>query len=251
LPLYQPASWKNPEVLEKIKSFKADLCIMAYVLLMVPKIILDEPKYGTIQYHPSILPMHKGPSSINWPIYNGEKKTGITIFWPDEGLDTGPVLLQKYCDISPDDTLGSLYFNKLFPLGVQAITESIELIEMGIAPKLYQDRKDGGYESWFGKSEAKIDWHNSANSIYNQIRASNPQPGAWCMLNGIEIKIYDVVNSNLTGSSGEIINISNEGIVVGANDDSILVKKIRINKEKISAYDYALDNQIKIGDKFE
>ena len=251
LPVYQPSSWKNPEALEKIKSFEADLCVMAYVLLMVPKAILDEPKYGTIQYHPSILPMHKGPSSINWPIYSGETKTGITIFWPDDGLDTGPVLLQKYCDIDSDDTLGSLYFNKLFPLGLEAIAESIELVEMGISPKLYQKRNYGSYESWFGKLESKIDWSNSARSIYNQIRASNPQPGAWTSFNDVEVKIYDAAYIELTGNIGEIININNDGIVVGAGQDSILVKKVRVNKEKISANDYIKDNKIKIGDKFE
>ncbi len=251
LPVYQPSSWKTPEALEKIKSFKADLCIMAYVLLMVPKAVLDEPAYGTIQYHPSILPMHKGPSSINWPIYNGEKKTGITIFWPDDGLDTGPILLQKYCDIGSDDTLGSLYFNKLFPLGVEAITESIELIENGIAPKLYQEKQSGSYESWFGRPESKIDWYNSAHSIYNQIRASNPQPGAWTTLNGVEVKIYDAAHSDLTGNSGEIVNVNNDGFVVAAGQNSILIKKLRVNKEKISANDYIKDNKIKIGDKFE
>jgi len=251
LPVYQPSSWKTSEALEKIKSFEADLCIMAYVLLMVPKAVLDEPTYGTIQYHPSILPMHKGPSSINWPIYNGEKKTGITIFWPDDGLDTGPILLQKYCDISSDDTLGSLYFNKLFPLGVEAIAESIELIETGIAPKLYQEKQSGSYESWFGRPESKIDWYNSAHSIYNQIRASNPQPGAWTTLNGVEVKIYDAAHSDLTGNSGEIVNVNNDGFVVAAGQNSILIKKLRVNKEKISANDYIKDNKIKIGDKFE
>jgi methionyl-tRNA formyltransferase len=251
LPVYQPSSWKTPEALEKIKSFEADLCIMAYVLLMVPKAVLDEPTYGTIQYHPSILPMHKGPSSINWPIYNGEKKTGITIFWPDDGLDTGPILLQKYCDISSDDTLGSLYFNKLFPLGVEAIAESIELIETGIAPKLYQEKQSGSYESWFGRPESKIDWNNSAHSIYNQIRASNPQPGAWTTLNGVEVKVYDAAHSDLTGNSGEIVNVNNDGFVVAAGQNSILIKKLRVNKEKISANDYIKDNKIKIGDKFE
>jgi len=115
--VYQPASFKTPEVLEGFTALGADLCVMAYVVLLVPTPILEAPRLGTIQYHPSLLPRHRGPSSINWPIIQGEAKTGLTIFWPDEGLDTGPILLQKEVAIGPDDTLGSLYFDQLFRSG--------------------------------------------------------------------------------------------------------------------------------------
>ena len=146
LPVYQPESYKNPEVWEQLASHEADLCVMAYVLLFVPEEALNVPKYGSIQYHPSLLPWHKGPSSINWPIIMGKQKTGLSIFWPDNGLDTGPILLQKEVDIGPDDTLGSIYFDKLFPLGVEAMMESIELVRDGKAPKVVQDPDDGSYE---------------------------------------------------------------------------------------------------------
>ena len=123
LPVHQPKSWKTPEALELMKSFNADLCMMAYVTLFVPQPVLDAPKLGTIQYHPSLLPLHRGPSSINWPIAMGTHETGLSIFWPDEGLDEGPILLQKKVDIGPDETLGDVYFKKLFPLGVDAMME--------------------------------------------------------------------------------------------------------------------------------
>ena len=102
LPLHQPASWKTPEALELMQSFKADICLMAYVLLFVPEAVRDAPTYGTFQYHPSLCPQHRGPSSINWPIAMGKKHTGLTIFWPDDGLDEGPIMLQKTCPIGPD-----------------------------------------------------------------------------------------------------------------------------------------------------
>ena len=117
LPVHQPTSWKTDEALALMRSFEPDLCVMAYVTLLVPQRVLDAPKLGTIQYHPSLLPKHRGPSSINWPIIQGESRTGITIFWPDEALDEGPILLQKEVAIGPHDTLGSLYFDQLFPLG--------------------------------------------------------------------------------------------------------------------------------------
>ena len=110
IPVHQPTSWKTDEAYQLMESFDADLCVMAYVTLIVPSAILNIPRMGSIQYHPSLLPMNRGPSSINWPISIGSKKTGITIFWPDDGLDTGPILLQKECIIDENETLGGLYF---------------------------------------------------------------------------------------------------------------------------------------------
>ncbi len=129
LPVHQPASWKTPEALKLMQSFDADICIMAYVLLFVPQPVLEAPRRGSFQYHPSLLPMHRGPSSINWPIAMGSTKTGLTIFWPNEGLDEGPILLQKTCDIGPDETLADIYFKKLYPMGVDAMIVSLDLVK--------------------------------------------------------------------------------------------------------------------------
>ena len=139
---------------------------MAYVTLLVPQPVLDAPKLGTIQYHPSLLPKHRGPSSINWPIIQGETETGITIFWPDEAFDEGPILLQKRVAIGPDDTLGSLYFNQLFPIGVDAMMEAIDLVRAGKAPRIEQDHAQATYESWCKKADARIDWSKPAAEVY-------------------------------------------------------------------------------------
>ena len=166
LPVHQPASWKTPESLELMQSFDADVCIMAYVLLFIPQPVLDAPRLGSFQYHPSLLPMHRGPSSINWPIAMGATRTGLTIFWPDEGLDEGPVLMQKECEIGPDDTLGDIYFKQLFPMGVDAMIESLDLVKAGTAPKQVQNLDEGSYESWFGKAQAEIDWSKSRCRVF-------------------------------------------------------------------------------------
>jgi methionyl-tRNA formyltransferase len=139
IPVFQPGSMRVPEVYEEYTRLKPDLNVMAYVTSILPDSILNYPGMGTIQYHPSLLPRHRGGSAINWAIINGETKTGITIFWPDGGVDTGPILLQKEVEISPDDTVGSLYFERLFPLGVEALMEAVELIKKGIAPRIPQD----------------------------------------------------------------------------------------------------------------
>ncbi len=159
LPVFQPRSFRNkPEVWEEFARLKADLCVMAYVTLIVPEEVLNQPTRGTIQYHPSLLPRHRGPSSINWPIIMGETRTGLSIFWPDQGLDTGPILLQKEVEIRDTDTLGSLYFDRLYPLGVAALLESVDLVRDGKAPKIVQDESKATYEGWCKKEHVQIDW---------------------------------------------------------------------------------------------
>ena len=146
LPVFQPTSFKGQAVVNELAALEPDLGVMAFVTKIVPPSFLEVPKHGTIQYHPSLLPRHRGPSSINWPIIQGETRTGLTIFWPDDGLDTGPVLLQKTVEIGPDDTLGTVYFEKLFPLGVSAMVEAVDLVKAGKAPRNQQDHSQATYE---------------------------------------------------------------------------------------------------------
>lgn len=240
LPVHQPKSWKTPEALELMRSYEPDLCVMAYVTLFVPQPVLDAPKLGTIQYHPSLLPLHRGPSSINWPIAMGKTRTGLTIFWPDEGLDEGPILLQKEVEIGPDETLGDVYFNKLFPLGVDAMMEAVDLVREGKAPKVPQDHSKATYESWFRKDDARIDWSKPVAEVYNVIRAANPQPGAWTTVNGEELKIYDAARLDGTGTPGEVVAVDDQGITIQGNGGRILAKRVRAGKgDKIAAREWA------------
>jgi methionyl-tRNA formyltransferase len=248
LPVSQPASWKTPEALDTMRSFDADVCMMAYVLLLVPKAVLDAPKHGSIQYHPSLLPMHRGPSSINWPIAMGATKTGLTIFWPDDSLDEGPILLQKHCDIGPDETLGNVYFKKLFPMGVDAMIEALDMVTAGTAPKIEQDLSKGSYESWFKKADAKVDWSKPAQHNYNIIRAGNPQPGAWTVHNGQELKIFDSRLAEGSGKPGEVLSVSDDGISVAAGDGAIRIMRVRADGGKVPAAEYAAASSLKAGD---
>ncbi len=247
LPVHQPESYKNPDVWEQLASHDADLCVMAYVLLFVPEEALNVPKYGSIQYHPSLLPWHKGPSSINWPIIMGKEKTGLSIFWPDNGLDTGPILLQKEVDIEPDDTLGSVYFNKLFPLGVEAMMESIELVRDGNAPKQVQDPDDGSYEGWCRKDDVLVDWSRTTDEVYNLIRGANPQPGAWTRFNGGELKIFDSRKADGSGEPGTVLSVDDDGAVVATGDGAIRVIKVRADAGKVTAAEAGLEAGAKLG----
>jgi methionyl-tRNA formyltransferase len=248
IPLHQPASWKTPEALELMQSFKADICMMAYVLLFVPEAVRDAPTYGTFQYHPSLCPQHRGPSSINWPIAMGKTHTGLTIFWPDDGLDEGPIMLQKTCAIGADETLGDIYFKKLFPMGVDAMIEGLDMVKAGVIIKHDQRLEDGTYEGWFKKDSAKLDWTKPVAETYNTIRAANPAPGAWTTLNGAEVKIYDAARMDGDGTPGEIIDISEEGVTVQGNGGRILIKRVRPEASgKIPASEWASAITLKIG----
>ena len=249
LPVHQPASYKNPEVWEQLAGHDADLCVMAYVLLFVPEEALNVPKLGSIQYHPSLLPWHKGPSSINWPIIMGKKKTGLSIFWPDNGLDTGPILLQKEVEIGPDDTLGSIYFDKLFPLGVDAMLEAIDLVRDGRAPRVEQDPEDGSYEGWCRKEDVRIDWSKPADEVYNLIRGANPQPGAWTIFNGDEVKIFDSRRDDASGEPGTVLSIDDSGMVIATGDGAIRVMKMRADAGKLTAAEYAAAAGLAVGAK--
>jgi methionyl-tRNA formyltransferase len=251
LPVHQPKSWKTPEAEELMRSLEPDVCVMAYVLLFVPQNVLDVPTHGTFQYHPSLLPDHRGPSSINWPIAFGKTRTGLTIFWPDEGLDEGPILLQRQVDIGPDETLGEVYFNKLFPLGVDAMIEALDMVKAGTAPRVEQDLAKGSYESWFRKADAELDWSKDAQELYNIIRAANPQPGAWTTLNGEEVQVYDAeLVADGSGSPGEVIAVSNDGITVAAASGAIKIKRVKPKGgKKIAASEYASDKELKQADR--
>src|SRR5438477_7888650 len=169
LPVYQPESYRKPEVSEQFRTLKPDLQVMAFVTLFVPEEFLNIPTHGSIQYHPSLLPAYRGPSAINWPIIKGETETGLSIFWPDNGLDTGPVLIQKKTPIGPADTLGSVYFDRLFPMGAEAMLAALDLVKAGKAPRLKQDESQATYEGRCTADKARIDWGTPWQQIHNII----------------------------------------------------------------------------------
>ncbi len=241
LPIHQPTSLKTDEALELVRSFRSDLCVMAYVTLLVPQRVLDAPRLGTIQYHPSLLPLHRGPSSINWARIQGDRKTGLTVFWPDERLDEGPILLQKEVEIAEDDTVGSLYFDKLFPMGVDALAEAVDLVRAGKAPRIEQDHGRATYEGWCGEDDAAVDWSRPAEEVHRLICGTDPQPGAWTTVGGNELKLFGSRLGNASGSPGEILDLSDAGMTVAAGEGSVVVRRVRAHdsRAKVAAGEYA------------
>lgn len=252
IPVFQPEAMRAPEVYTEYVKLKPDLNVMAFTTDIVPEGMLNYPKSGTTQYHPSLLPRHRGGSAINWAIINGEANTGITIFWPDKGIDTGPILLQKGVEISPDDTVGSLYFNKLFPLGVEALVASVDLIKKGRAPRIPQDESQATHEGLCTEKESVINWLQPATKVYNLIRGTDPQPGAITHFKGRRLKIFDsaLLAAGISGSPGEVINITKQEIVIAALNGAILVKRVQAEgSAKTSSPEFVEQAHLKAGDR--
>src|SRR5437899_8759381 len=254
LPVHQPASYRKPEVWEQFGALAPDLQVMAYVTLFVPEEFLKIPSQGSIQYHPSLLPKFRGPSSINWPIIKGETETGLSIFWPDNGLDTGDVLLQKKTPISSTDTLGSVYFDRLFPMGVEATLEALDLVKAGKAPRIKQDESKATYEGRCGPDNAHIDWGRPWQEIDRLIRGCNPAPGAWSNLDGKVLKIFDAKPlpakdpKGIAGKMGEIVAVEGDGITVVCADGRFKLTRVQpADGKKIDAGEWAKSANLATG----
>ena len=258
LPVFQPTSYKKPEVWAEFKALKPDLQVMAFVTLFVPEEFLNIPTNGSIQNHPSLLPKYRGPSAINWPIIKGEKETGLSIFWPDNGLDTGDVLLQKKTAIGPDDTLGTVYFDRLFPLGVEAMLEAVDLVKAGKAPRIKQDASKATYEGRCGPDNARIDWGKPWEQIDRLIRGCNPAPGAWTTLAGKQLKIFDAKPlpakdpKGIGGRLGEIVAVEADGFTVVCADGRFRISRVQpAEGKKIEATEWAKSAGLKPGAIFD
>jgi methionyl-tRNA formyltransferase len=233
-------------VWEEFKALAPDLQVMAFVTLFVPEDFLNIPTHGSIQYHPSLLPAYRGGSAINWPIIKGETETGLSIFWPDNGLDTGDVLIQKKTPISDTDTLGTVYFDRLFPMGVEAMLEAVDLVKAGRAPRIKQDEAKATYEGLCRADNAKIDWGKPWVQIDRLIRGCNPAPGAWTTLDGKAIKVFDARPlpakdpKGIGGKVGEVVVVDADGVTVVCADGRFKVTRVQpADGKKIDAGEWA------------
>jgi methionyl-tRNA formyltransferase len=253
IPFFRPGLMKEPQVDEAYSKLKPDLAILAFVTDIIPEKLLIVPSLGTICYHPSILPRHRGASAINWALIQGDTRTGLTIFWVDKGIDTGPILLQKEVEIKPDDTTGSLYFNKLFPMGVDAMVEAVELIKKGKAPRILQDDSKATYEPPCDDRVASVDFEKPVKDVYNLIRGCDPQPGAYTTYQGKRVRFYEAKMSPLAidKQPGEIVSIGEGHVQIAVKGGTIQIGKLRADKgEKIGPVEFSKSVGMKVGDRF-
>lgn len=251
IPVRQHASFKTPEICDEFVALNADLAVLAFVTQIVPPQVFTVPRLGSICFHPSLLPKYRGASAINWALIKGEAVTGLSVFWLDKGIDTGPILAQKEVKVEPDDTTGSLYFNKIFPLGVEAIGEAIDLINAGNPPRIVQDESKANYDPICTDAHAKIDWTKPAPEVYNLIRGCDPQPGAHTIHNGKMVRLFDarLQLGNNAAPAGQVTAIGAEEITVALNGGALTVKKLRGDGAKISGAEFAKQAGLKVGDR--
>ena len=234
VPLHQLPKLTDPAAQEAMRAAKADIGVMAYVTQFAPQDFVNIPKFGTIQFHPSLLPLHRGASSMSWAIICGRTETGFSIFRPTDGLDEGPVILTRAVKIEAEDTLGSLYFGKIFPMGVAALVEVADMVVAGKAPALAQYEPDAGYEGIIRDAETRINWASHVDITYNLIRGVNPAPGAWTTLDGRKIFLFECRKriartfSEVKGKKlGEVVAISEAGALIHGQGGFIEVQRVR------------------------
>jgi methionyl-tRNA formyltransferase len=252
IPVHEPVHMKDAGVGEAMAPYEPELGVLAFVQDIVPVAVLSCPRKGMIMYHPSLLPRHRGGSAMNWAIIQGETKTGLSIIWPDAGIDSGPILLQKEVDILPDDTVGSLFFDKLYPMGIAALTEAIQLVKEGRAPRILQDESRATYEPLCQERHGVINWAEPSQEVYNLLRGTNPRPGASTTYRGEKLKIFDSrpINLALGAAPGEVILVNDEGFSVASQDGSIMVRQVQPpGSGKISAAEFAENVNLRKGDR--
>jgi len=249
LPVHQPANFNDPETLKTLAATEADLMVMAFVNVFVPEAARETPKHGSICFHPSLLPLHRGPSAVNWPIIMGSEKSGYSWFYPSDGLDEGDSLLQWECPIGPDDTVIDLYFKKIYTSAVASVLQVCDLFRGGNPPHIVPDETKATYERRCLKKHAKIDWNKPVGHVYNLIRGTNPAPGAWTTQDGDEVQVYDASRTSGDGISSKIVEISDAGVTVQCVGGRIVIKRVRpAGDGKQKASDWAASVGLSIGD---
>ncbi|XP_024112988.2 mitochondrial 10-formyltetrahydrofolate dehydrogenase isoform X3 [Pongo abelii] len=247
-PVFKLPKWRVKgktikEVAEAYRSVGAELNVLPFCTQFIPMDIIDSPKHGSIIYHPSILPRHRGASAINWTLIMGDKKAGFSVFWADDGLDTGPILLQRSCDVEPNDTVDALYNRFLFPEGIKAMVEAVQLIADGKAPRIPQPEEGATYEGIQKKENAEISWDQSAEVLHNWIRGHDKVPGAWTEINGQMVTFYGSTLLNSSVPPGEPLEIkgakkpglvTKNGLVLFGNDGkALMVRNLQFEDGKM------------------
>jgi len=239
LPVEQPREFDDREVIERLEGFNADLMVMAFVNIFVPEAARDAPKFGSICFHPSLLPKYRGPSAVNWPIIMGDTHSGFSWFYPTDGLDEGDSLLQWTCDIKPDDTVIDLYFKKIYPAAIDSVLEVCDLFRTGNPPHITPDETQASYERRCTAKHARIDWNKPVKQVYDLIRGCNPAPGAWTSVEGNTVKIYDCKRVAGDGISGRITEVSDAGVTVQCIGGRIQIARVNAGDGKGPAADWA------------
>jgi len=249
VPVHQFPSLKGAEAREAFVAAGADLAVLAYVTQIVPEPLLAIPRRSSICFHPSLLPRYRGGSAIPWQLIRGETTTGVTVFWPDAGIDTGPILVQRSAPVGPDDTAGSLYYQTLFPLGVDVVVEAVELIAAGRAPRVPQNEAQATYDPLLGDAHAAIDWAAPSARVHDLIRGCDPQPGAHTSVGTTLVRLFEPrrVSGVAVQHPGTVTALDESGVTIATGDGAVRAARARGGGPKAAAADVLRDLGVTVG----
>lgn len=247
LKVFQPPNLKNEEVFNFLTSLKVDLIIVVAYGKILPKEILKIPRFGCINVHASLLPKYRGAAPIQWAIINGEKFTGVTTMYMDEGLDTGDIISTAGTNIYENETSENL-FNRLSFMGADLLIKTLDNVTKGKTIRKKQDNKKATYAPILNKTMSKINWNNNAEKIHNFVRGLNPWPIATTSLNGKNLKIYKtIINKKFFGKPGEVKSL-NPLVVACANNSAIEILELQLeSKKRMTAENFLRGYQLKLG----
>lgn len=247
--VHQPNSLKREEVISLIQAQQPDVIAVTAYGKILPKAVLDIPRYGCINVHASLLPAYRGAAPIQWSVINGETVTGVTTMYMAEGLDTGDMIIKKETPIAPDETAGELH-DRLMIIGAQALSETLKLVEQGKAPRTPQDDALSSYAPMLDKTIARINFSNPAAKIHNLIRGLSPWPVAYAVLDGKMLKVH---KSRIVGASGEVGTLlSDDALIIGCGQGAIELLEVQYEGAKrMSAELFLRGRRLKKGAKFE
>jgi methionyl-tRNA formyltransferase len=251
LRIVQRKSYKGDDAFAEVNPAVADLAVLAYVTQIIPLAMLDAPRLASLCFHPSLLPAYRGGSAIPWQIINGETLGGITLFRPDDGIDAGPIYLQRQIEIGPNDSAGSYYYRAVFEPGIEATLDTVQLVLDGAVEGIAQDEKVATYDPLCRDEHANIDWARPVQQVHNLIRGCDPSPGAYAMSEGRRVRLYGSRIENSDGASanaGTVVAIGGGGMEIATADGSISVAKLAIGSGKKPAEEAAHEAGIAVGD---
>ncbi|MGB9628200.1 MAG: methionyl-tRNA formyltransferase [Thermodesulfobacteriota bacterium] len=253
IPVFQPEKVKDENFYESLRAFQPDLMIVVAYGQILPKSVLDIPKYGAINVHASLLPKYRGASPIAWAILKGEKRTGVTTIKMDEGMDTGDILLQKAIAIGETENFESLH-DRLALLGAEILMETLEKMKKGDLTPIPQDHSEATFAPSFKKEDGRIDWKREAKEIDCQIRALNPWPGAFTEWNGRLLKIFsgEIRQGRSKGEAGKVVWVASDFIEVETGNGFYLIKEVQLEgKRRMSVREFLPGHPIPVGTVFQ
>jgi len=224
-----------PELVDEHAALEAELNVLAYVTMILPPEVVDAPPHGSLCFHPSLLPRFRGGAAIPWQIILGERESGVTIFRPDEGVDTGPIVVQKGgVEIGPTATAATLYYQDLYPLGVEALCEAVTLVDRGEAKPRPQDESQASFQGLVDDAVARIDWSRSCEELDRLIRGCDPQPGAFARREADTVRCFDALRLDgaADAPAGTIVAVEEGRLVIAAEGGRISVGRVRIGDGK-------------------